>query len=149
MSCRDGIAIVAAHTSFESDDPLLFYNAEEEEEEEEKEASTAIKKKDDEHDDEKPPFLDLPFTYSGPLRIQSVGSAGTALVACGWRADGSGRLLYKAREFADAERQTFGEESSSILPSQLALYMAECAVSERVSPTLELNSTPSHTGSPL
>lgn len=133
MACRDGVALVAAHPWSEDDDFLLFGETDED-------ASNSLEGVSRNPNSNTAnsaltglPFLDLPTTYAGPLRIQSVGSQGTALVACGWRADGSGRLLEKARSLCDKELGAFGDEFIRFLPIQLSLYMADCAVSERVS----------------
>lgn len=131
MSCRDGVAILAAHPA-PSSEPLLFYDYNEDEPVTVNDESSLTKTADGGRGNP-PLFLDLPLNYEGSLRIQAVGTAGTtALVTCGWRVDGTGRLVTVARERTDIERQTFGEENSSILPTQLSLYMAMCAVSERV-----------------
>jgi hypothetical protein len=126
MACRDGVAILAAHPS-PSSEPLLHYDPEEEEEH-----AADDQKRQDESYDKNQPFLDLPLSYSGSLRIQSVGTVVSALVTCGWRADGNVRLVNAARALAADEFQTLGEESSSILPTQLSLFMAQCAVMEGV-----------------
>jgi hypothetical protein len=143
VACRDGVAIVAAAssvhqfvssksaTSFSNDiEPLLFYSASDEIDTRMERTSNATTNNDI---DDNCPFTDLPDSFTGPYRIQSIGMTGaTAFVSCGWKADGYIRLLHTARDLADAERATFGEECNQILPAQLSLFMAQCVVSERV-----------------
>lgn len=112
--CRDGVAIVAAHTSHVQE-PLLYtiYNEEQ---------SSDY-------------FLDLPENYAGPFRIRSVDAYGTTFVACGWRADGD-FLFEKAKSVASAEVLQHGPPSMThyrkFLSSQLSLHMAQCALSDKV-----------------
>jgi hypothetical protein len=132
MACRDGVAMIAAHPEPNDDEDALLY---------EDLDSDAINRDaidrdgdavSDQIDDANlttAPFRDLPLSYEGPLRIHSIGTQGAVLVSCGWGADGSGRMVHKAREFCSDERLLFGEESLTILPTQLSLFMAECAVS--------------------
>jgi hypothetical protein len=140
VACRDGLALVAvaspSSTSSGSDDePLLYYNVVDEIVASENATTNIIDipTDTDGNDDTNCSFFDLPDFYTGPCRIQSIGKVGaTAFVSCGWKADGYIRLLNAARELAGTERTMFGEESNSILPMQLSLFMAQCAVSERV-----------------
>jgi hypothetical protein len=132
MACRDGVALIAAHPEPTDDEDALLY---------EDLDSDAIDLDDIDRDGDAvsdqieganlttAPFRDLPLSYEGPLRIHSIGTQGAALVSCGWGADGSGRMVNKAREFCSDERLLFGEESLKILPTQLSHFIAECAVS--------------------
>jgi hypothetical protein len=140
VACRDGVALVAAvspssASSSRDDEPLLYYNVDDEIVTSENATAGFIDAptEPDVDPDDMCPFLDLPDSFVGPCRIQSISKLGaTAFVSCGWKADGYIRLLNAARELASNERNTFGEESNSILPIQLSLFMAQCAVSERV-----------------
>ena len=123
MACRDGVAVLAAHSSDKDSEPLLFYETEK------------GKPNDNDDGDDKSPYLDLPSWYAGPFRIHPVGGAagggGTtiALIACGWRADGSGRLLDEARDLAAEEAKYFGQDIDSfLLASQLSVFLAENVV---------------------
>jgi hypothetical protein len=114
MACRDGVALVAAHSSDKEGEAVLSY---------------AVEKEPNDDDDDKSVFLDLPSSYGGPFRIHPIGSGGTALSACGWRADGSGRLLDVARDLAAEEKKYFGQDIDSfVLASELSVFLAENAV---------------------
>lgn len=117
--CRDGVAVIAAHTSDE-DEPLLYYQPE-----------SSISKPNDIQ-----PFLDLPENFAGPFRIQSIDAYGTTMLTCGWRAD-CDALVRRAVAMAAAETRRYGEMGSSasyakFLASEISLYLAQCAVSEWV-----------------
>ena len=114
--CREGVVVIAAHTSDE-DEPLLYYSAGQE-------------------DNESQDFADLPSDFAGPFRIHSVDTYGTTMLACGWRAD-CDTLVARARTLAAAELQRHGPLDLSMsymryLTSEVSLYMSECAVSEGV-----------------
>lgn len=112
--CRDGVALVAAHTP-SVEEPLLY----------------SIHKTEESSDY----FLDLPEGYAGPFRIRSVDGYGTAFVACGWRADGD-HLWDKVKSIASAEVRQHGPPSMThyrqFLSAQLSLCMAQCALSDMV-----------------
>lgn len=106
MVCNDGIALVASHI----DEPLQF------------EATS---------NDEQTPPLDLP-SPSYNQKITRLGRSGSALITCGWRADGQGRLLDKARSIIAKNVETFGSEGIDTLPYELSRYLTSCAGSEAV-----------------
>jgi hypothetical protein len=175
IACRNGVVIVSAtspsttsdlptwnfHNESCDSEPLLYYNANDIIETRKSKfrtdgnsssnsstIATDIDESNVTNDTDGYPFLDLPDTFAGPYRIQSIGATTvkehgstpattttttTAFVSCGWKADGYIRLLNMARDILDTERSTFGEECNvAILANQLSLYMAKCAVSERV-----------------
>ena len=130
--CRDGVVILAAHTSAD-DEPLLYhcYSSEEQEEDiaSSKNESSSL-------------FQDLPRKYGGPFRIQPVDAFGTALVCTGWRADCE-HLISRCRTLATTEVNRFGKPSSNhmygrYLATELSFHMAQYAVSERVRALLKL-----------
>lgn len=157
VACRDGVAIVAAtepslsssiahqpklknHNNIADSEPLMYYNADEIKnilQKRESNTTTTIKEDDDGY-----PFMDLPDTFSGPFRIQSVTNdyhrrSSTFFVSCGWKVDGYIQLRNAIRDIVDNERYTFGivdddEISVTLIANQVSLYMAQCAVSERV-----------------
>jgi hypothetical protein len=161
VACRDGVAIVAAtepslssstshkhqptsktHTIADSE-PLMYYNADEirnilqKRQYNESDTTTTTIEGDDGY-----PFMDLPDTFSGPFRIQSVTNnhhrrSSTFFVSCGWKVDGYIQLRNAIRDIVDNERYTFGlvddnEIIVTLIANQVSLYMAQCAVSERV-----------------
>ena len=157
VACRDGVAIVAAtepssgtthheklHYCIIDSEPLLYYNASEIKEMVQKHQPPQLNgdTMNINNDNDGYPFLDLPDTYAGPYRIQSLTSDGrrspTFYVSCGWKVDGYIHLRNAARDMVNNERYTFGivddkEISITLLANQISLYMAQCAVSERVS----------------
>ena len=117
--CRDGVAVIAAHTSDE-DEPLLYYQPD----------SSTSKPNDIK------PFLDLPENFAGPFRIQPIDAYGTTMLTCGWRAD-CDALVRRAVAMAAAEKRRYGEMGMSasyakFLSSEISLYLAQCAVSDWV-----------------
>ena len=113
LACRDGVALVAAHTS---DTPLLYRDDDDDDDD------------DDEHQhEEEGYFRELPGNFCGPLRLHSV-SRQTALLTAGWRADAA-RLVDAARAMDANQQQTFGDEKVTpyVLASDLSNYMAICA----------------------
>jgi hypothetical protein len=167
VACRDGVAIVAATEPPPSSssntfpqqqqekfnpsvdiidyDPLMYYNASEIKEmlqnchdhDSNDDAST-----DNIDSNAGYPFLDLPDSFAGPYRIQSITSndhrSATFFVSCGWKVDGYIHLRNAARDLIENEQYQFGilndeEMNIHLLANQLSLYMAQCAVSERVS----------------
>lgn len=115
--CKDGIVVLAAHSSDE-DEPLLYGETTSSDTE----------------------FQDLPEGYKGPFRINALDTSGTVLVCAGWRADCEA-LVARGRGLAQAERRLFGPSASplatgTILSKDLSLYLAQCACSERVSSDL-------------
>lgn len=119
--CRDGVAVVAAHTSDE-DEPLLYYSP-----------AGADKPAAEDGD-----YLDLPDTFAGPFRIHAIDAFGTTMLASGWRAD-CDEIVARARDLSSAEVQRYGPPISGsmsyarYLTAELSLFMALCVVSEGVS----------------
>jgi hypothetical protein len=116
-TCSDGVVLVAVHTTF-SKEPLLLDHSEVNQ--------TAINGT----------LRDLPSGYRGPFRIYSVDGFGTGMVCAGWRADGQVLAEY-CRSVASDEVAVFGTPQTSAtygqyLSSEASLWMAQCAVSERV-----------------
>jgi hypothetical protein len=180
VACRDGVAIVAAtepppppssnivqqqqqekfnrSIAMVDNEPLMYYNANE------------IKEMFQTCHDHEPnddasagnidtnvgyPFLDLPDSFAGPYRIQSITSndhrSATFFVSCGWKVDGYIHLRNAARDLIENEQYQFGigndeEMNIHLLANQLSLYMAQCAVSERVSVCrpMKLYNSPCH-----
>jgi hypothetical protein len=159
VACRDGVAIVAAtepssssiqrqqqlklNQSIIDNEPLMYYNLNEikgmlqKHGDHETNNDTTTSMNEDGY-----PFLDLPDTFAGPYRIQSATSddrrSTTCFASCGWKVDGYIHLRNAIRDLVDNERYKFGivddeEISIALLANQLSLYMAQCAVSERVS----------------
>ena len=120
-SCQDGVVVLAAHTR-DDQEPLLY---------------KALDQQGDAKDDGS--FTDLPRNYQGPFRINTVDQYGTVLVSTGWRAD-CDAFLRNAKALAQKESMQFGPPPSTALSSgygdllarRLSLYLAQCAVSERV-----------------
>ena len=171
IACRDGVAIVAAteptsvllssstattsssavqnhqqlskNLGIVDSEPLMYYNANEIRKllRTNPTTNTTTTIDDDDDDDTGYPFLDLPDTFAGPYRIQSVTSdnhrSSTFFVSCGWKVDGYIQLRNAARDIVNSERYTFGmvddeEISIPLLANQISMYMAQCAISERV-----------------
>lgn len=163
VACRDGVVVVAAtepssynvdkqqkekmNLSITDSEPLMYYNADEIRETSHPDQTpnndtVTIEQYDNGEDDDNDgyPFLDLPDTFAGPYRIQSVassssGDGATLFVSCGWKVDGYIHLRNAARDIFQNERNTFGDTELNLplFANQLSLYMAQCAVSERVS----------------
>ena len=114
VACRDGVALLAAHTG---DAPLLYEDDDE----------------DDDEGDNGRYFRDLPGNFCGPMRLQTVGKK-SAMLTVGWRADAA-RLLDYARRFDAYEKREFGQEAAApyVLASELSLYMAAFAGATGVS----------------
>ena len=124
LACRDGVALIAAHTA---DVPLLY--------------------DDDDIDDNKQEdgafFRDLPETFGGPFRLQTIAGGGntgsstsscaSAMLTAGWRSDAA-RLVDAARSIDREYRETLGESSPTpyTLASNLSRYMAICAGTDGV-----------------
>jgi hypothetical protein len=130
--CRDGVAVVAAHTSTE-DEPLLYHSTLDD---------SAVESKDSEGDEHSVSIgvkdvQDLPLDYGGPFRIHTIDSFGTTLVSAGWRSDCE-VLANSCRSIAASQLASYGppDTGSSLyghfLATELSLYMSTCAVSERV-----------------
>jgi hypothetical protein len=126
--CRDGVAVVAAHTSTE-DEPLLYH-------------STLQDHIDEDSDSNGVNVQDLPLDYGGPFRIHSIDSFGTTLVSAGWRSDCE-VLANSCRSIAASQLARMGPPPAAdtagsstlyghFLATELSLYMSTCAVSERV-----------------
>lgn len=120
IRCKDGVLVVASHASVD-EEPLLYFRQD-----------------SSDTSNEKWPFQDLPHDHQGPFRIQPVDTLGTFIVSAGWRADCE-RLSKTSRQIADEERYIYGDapDASTLFGRYMALelssYMAQCAVSERVS----------------
>lgn len=70
--------------------------------------------------------------FRGPARIHPIDSQGTALLCAGWRTDADW-LAAKCRSIAAEEVESLGcPPSSQVLAKEAALWMAQCAASDRV-----------------
>jgi hypothetical protein len=124
-ACRNGVAVVATHTSTD-DEPLLYHSTSDEQDiVEDKKDTQSLRVKD------------LPLGYGGPFRIHPIDSFGTALVSAGWRADCE-VLAARCRSIAASQVISMGPPAPGRLyghfcSTELSFYMAQCAVSERVS----------------
>jgi hypothetical protein len=121
--CSDGVVLVAVHTNF-ANEPLLLDEAD------------MVASDDNKNQTNTTTLQDLPKGYRGPFRIYSVDGFGTGLVCAGWRADGQILAQY-CRSLASEEVDVFGvprpnADYGSYLASEASLWMAQCAVSERV-----------------
>lgn len=81
---------------------------------------------------------DLPESYAGPFRIHTIDAYGTSLLTVGWRADGD-NLRQRARKLAITYQRQYGDANipanrsyRNYLAQELALYLAECALSDSV-----------------
>jgi hypothetical protein len=122
--CQDGVVVLAAHTTAD-DEPLLYHSYPDGDSNSSNETTASS------------PFQDLPSTFGGPFRIQPIDAFGTTLVCTGWRADCE-RLITRCRALATTEMSQFGAPSQRsiygrYLATELSFYMAQCALSERVS----------------
>ena len=117
VACRNGVALLAAHTA---DVPLLYNDDDDNKESEDKE--TAISSF----------FRDLPMSFAGPFRLQIIRRA-AAMLTAGWRSDAA-RLLDAARSMDYEYRDALGESSCTpyTLAANLSRYMAICAGTEGV-----------------
>jgi len=119
LACRDGVALVAAHTN---DAPLLCDDDDD--------------KVQHEEPDDTCFFRDLPGTFCGPFRLQTIGTGSAALLTAGWRADAK-RLVDVARALDSDERDSLGgdddQNNPRVLASDLSRYMASCQGSDGVS----------------
>jgi hypothetical protein len=128
--CGDGVAVVATHTAL-GDEPLILDDNECNTTNASADASTVVAN----------PLQDLPKSYRGPFRIHSIDSFGTCLVCTGWRADGQALAEY-FQKLASSSLAVFGEGKKTVdyghtLSTEASLWMARCAVSERVSSTYQ------------
>ena len=123
VACRNGVALVAAHTA---DVPLLYDDDNDNSHESEDETAFY--------------FRDLPMSFAGPFRLQTIitgsssSSSGTsaALLTAGWRSDAA-RLLDAARSMDGEYREALGESGTPYtLAANLSRYMAICAGTEGV-----------------
>lgn len=125
--CRDGVAIISAHTD-ESSEPLLYQ-------------SLTIESDDDISNSDvgsASPYDDLPKDYGGPFRIHRLDGFGSVLAAAGWRSDCES-LADKCRALAASELGRFGKPSrdslyAEILAEETSLHLAQCAISDRFRP---------------
>jgi hypothetical protein len=79
--CKDGIALLAIHTNIESEQrrhPQQEHQEKQQQLEEEIEGEC----------EQKASLLDVPLSSRNPLRIERLDHRGSALLTCGWRADG-------------------------------------------------------------
>jgi hypothetical protein len=136
--CRDGVAVITAHTS-DQDEPLLYYSHEVDcGEEDEDNISTTQSNKSTSQSSSELPFLDLPRDYAGPLRIHAIDAYGTTMLACGWRSD-CDALVARARALAAAEVRRYGPPAAGsisyakYMTTEVSLHMVQCALSDRVS----------------
>jgi hypothetical protein len=126
--CRDGVAIVATHTA-SSKEPLLMDEAVIENPVEN------VTVEDSATSNSLP--LDMPLSFRGPFRIQTIDGFGTTLAFAGWRTDGE-TLASRCRLLASSELDRFGEPTNGVeygrfLAEEASSWMARCAVSENVS----------------
>lgn len=131
--CKDGVAIVATHTA-SLREPLLV----EESRDEALGGNSASENESNSIDVDSPPSLprDLPLTFRGPFRIQTIDGFGTTLACTGWRTDGEA-LAAKCRALAAYELERFGDptcafEYGRFLAEEAHSWMAQCAVSDNV-----------------
>jgi hypothetical protein len=138
--CKDGVAIVATHTAPLSE-PLLMdeANINHDEDENNEETNDKDSNDDDESSSSKTTKLprDIPLSFRGPFRIQSVDGFGTTLSCAGWRTDGE-QLASAFRSLATLEADRFGApihalEYGHFLAQEASTWMAHCAVSNSVS----------------
>lgn len=120
--CSDGVILVAVHTTF-ANEPLLSDD-------------TVSSSSSTSSTNNSTSLQDLPKSYRGPFRIYSIDGFGTGLICAGWRADGQILAEY-CRSVASDELAVFGEprqndDYGNYLASETSLWMAQCAVSERV-----------------
>jgi len=119
--CRDGVALLALHTS-PALEPLLLPPDDGAEQEAENEMADVklLEIDDDEYEasskseettctatNASPLLRDLPRTHRGPFRISQIDARGTALLTAGWRADCSA-LAARCRSIAAAEVAEYG-----------------------------------------
>jgi hypothetical protein len=138
--CRDGVAVVAAHTSTE-DEPLLYHSTSTLQDIDE---DSNVENKDNDSDEDSSSVQvgvnvqDLPLDYGGPIRIHPIDSFGTTLVSAGWRSDCE-ILASRCRSIAASQLASMGPPATGsslyghLVSTELSLYMSQCAVSERVS----------------
>lgn len=130
--CSDGVAMIAAHTSAD-EEPLLYHDCYQPQQRADDDSETIATEQS---------LLsvnDLPETYGGPFRVHAIDACGTTLLCAGWRADCE-IVAQKCRAIAQSETARFGPQISRllyyyghVLATELSFYMAQCAVSERVS----------------
>lgn len=139
--CKDGVAIVATHTAPLSE-PLLMDEANSNQDENENENNEATNDNDSTDDDSSSSRTtnlprDIPLSFRGPFRIQSVDGLGTTCSCAGWRTDGE-QLASAFRSLATLEADRFGApihaiEYGHFLAEEASTWMAHCAVSSSVS----------------
>lgn len=138
--CKDGVALIATHTSSLTEPLLMDESWDGKVDEHGATESTAGM------DDESPLSdtltslnklpKDIPLSFRGPFRIQSIDGVGSTLVCAGWRTDGE-QLAEKFRSLAMTESSQFGEpiyahEYGRHLAQEASAWMAKCAVFENV-----------------
>lgn len=133
--CKDGVAIVATHTA-SSKEPLLMDETFIENAVENFTAEDSFMSNSSESTQNAPLPLDLPLSFRGPFRIQTIDGFGTTLACAGWRTDGE-MLASKCRSLAASELDRFGEptngfEYGRFLAEEASSWMAQCAVSDNV-----------------
>jgi hypothetical protein len=133
--CKDGVAIVATHTA-SSEEPLLMDDTIVEDSVEN--VTVEDSATSNANDSTQAPLpLDLPLSFRGPFRIQTIDGFGTTLAFAGWRTDGE-TLASRCRSLASSELDRFGEPTNGVeygrfLAEEASSWMARCAVSESVS----------------
>jgi hypothetical protein len=133
--CKDGVAIVATHTA-SSKEPLLMDETIVENSLENVTAEDSATSNSSDST-QAPLPLDLPLSFRGPFRIQTIDGFGTTLAFAGWRTDGE-MLASRCRSLAASELDRFGEPTNGVeygrfLAEEASSWMARCAVSENVS----------------
>lgn len=121
VACSNGVALVAAHTA---DVPLLYDDDDEDDGNGSGDETACF-------------FRDLPMSFAGPFRLQTIGSSSgsAAMLTAGWRSDAA-RLLDAARSMDGEYREALGERSTPYtLAANLSRYMAICAGTEGVRST--------------
>jgi hypothetical protein len=140
--CKDGIVIVATHISSLTE-PLLMDESSDDKDDKQgtNDEATGTDDEDDSLLSDTATSLnklpkDIPLSFKGPFRIQSIDGFGSTLVCAGWRTDGE-QLGEKFRSLAMMESSQFGEpfhahEYGHHLVQEAAAWMAKCAVFENV-----------------
>lgn len=139
--CQNGVVIIATHTSVLTE-PLLMEESQDGNDTQEQGAAPISESSDNSNDDDTSSITklpkDVPLSFRGPFRIQSIDGFGSTLVCAGWRTDGE-HLAEKFRSLATAEANQFGEPSNAheygrFLAEEASTWMAKCAVYESVRP---------------
>jgi hypothetical protein len=137
--CKDGIVIVATHISSLTEPLLMDESSDDKDDKQETGDEATGTDEDDSLLSDTATSLnklpkDIPLSFKGPFRIQSIDGFGSTLVCAGWRTDGE-QLGEKFRSLAMMESSQFGEpfhahEYGHLLVQEAAAWMAKCAVFE-------------------